>query len=71
MSKNKVLSVSLGCSSDQCFPSSTVLCSMIANTNKVLGCYVGTYYEKGQENTFIKQICAPVASGLTAAYCKV
>ena len=49
---------------------------MVANTNQVLGCYVGDYFEMGAVSTFSKQICAPIiqSSGTpyaSAAYCKV
>jgi hypothetical protein len=47
---------------------------MIANTNQVLGCYVGEFFEMGAVSTFSKQICAPISSGTSyasAAYCKV
>ena len=74
MSGNTALGVSLGCSSSQCTPSSTVLCSMVANTNQVFGCYVGEQFEKGGVSTFSKQICAPITFGTTygsASYCKV
>ena len=66
--------VSQGCASTQCTPSATVLCSMIDNTNQVLGCYVGINYEKGAVSTFEKLICAPIPYGttyVTAAYCMV
>ena len=66
--------VSLGCTSDQCTPSANVLCTMLANTNQVLGCYVGVNYETGIVGNFERKICAPIPSGSTyvsAAYCKV
>ncbi len=66
--------VSLGCTSDQCTPSASVLCTMVANTNQVLGCYVGVYSETGFIGIFVRKICPPVFSGNTyasAAYCKV
>ncbi len=76
MSGSTASEVSLGCSSAQCTPSSTVLCSMLASTNQVLGCYVGDYYEKNAASTFEKSICAPVIQGndqsaVSASYCKV
>jgi hypothetical protein len=74
VSGNSASSVSQGCASTQCTPSSTVMCSMTDNTNQVLGCYVGFNYEIGLVSTFEKQICAPIAYGttyVTAAYCMV
>jgi len=62
-----------GCQATQCTPSTTVLCSMVANTNQVLGCYVGALYAIGT-STFTKTICAPTGAAqpyASAAYCKV
>jgi len=63
-----------GCQATHCTPSSTVLCSMVANTNQVLGCYVGVIPTIGT-NTFVKTICAPVTQGsgqpaVSAAFCQ-
>lgn len=60
--------VTLGCQATQCTASSTVLCSMAANTNQVLGCYTGYAYTTGT-STWAKTICAPISSA-SAAYCQ-
>ena len=67
LASGAVTAVTLGCSSTQCTPSSTQLCSMVANTNLPLGCYVGTLYQKSGTSTFTKTICAPIANTATPA----
>ncbi len=71
-----VASVTSACSAVACTPSATVLCSMVANTNQVFGCYVGAYYTYGGTGTFTKTICSPVTQtpgqpAVSAAFCKV
>ena len=63
-------SVVSACSNVVCTPSATVLCSLVANTNQVLGCYVGVYYQSTSTTTMIASICAPISSA-SAAYCVV
>jgi hypothetical protein len=46
------------------------LCSLVANTNQVLGCYVGVYYQSTSTSTMAASICAPISSA-SAAYCQV
>jgi hypothetical protein len=58
-----------------CTPTANVLCSMVKETNQVLGCYTGESYTIGT-STWTKSICAPVTQGsgqpaISAAYCKV
>ncbi len=65
----------MGCQSLHCTPAANTLCSMVANTNQVLGCYTGVSYTIGT-STWAKTICAPVAGlpnppYVSAAYCKV
>ena len=61
--------VTLSCESAACASSATQLCSMVANTNQVLGCYTGQKVTVGT-STWAKSICAPVNSA-SAAYCQV
>ena len=44
-----------------------VSCSLVADTNKVLGCNVGVYYQSVGTSTIKPSICAET----TAAYCQV
>lgn len=57
-----------GCQATQCTSTSSLLCSMAANTNQVLGCYTGYAYTTGT-STWTKTICAPISSA-SAAYCQ-
>jgi len=69
--------VSLTCDSSttNCVNSATQLCSMVANTNQVLGCYVGQKVTTGTATiAWAKNICAPIGTGSSAAsasYCQL
>ena len=73
ITQSKDITVTSLCETE-CIPSRTKLCSIVSDTNQVLGCNVGDYYQKTGTSTITKQICAPPRYGnyaQTASFCKV